>query len=431
MVKYESVDPFVASYAGAMTAINGFLIGSVAYVLYKNHKENKELNKKLNVIEKYYQNTDDSFVPFSEFERKVYKVSKNFDGTKSIGERDKKAEKPGLFNKKSQKILMALDRIAEYTYKGKPVFQYGTVRDTGKSTMSSSGYKISTEYEDHGFFKLCDKSYKKYFYFYLAKASGSTGAFIEEAVTWINNEYKRIRAVDKDVLEECLEEVIMDEKEYLESAEALEDARNEVLDAVEAGYISMEDAEAAIADLDSVVLEHGGARNRYVSIQKAKWRDEIKKLETEKKRLQRLSKMATGDRKLSYDNKIKKLDNQISVNKYKIEGREHDGVDDAATIKYDSSRSVIDGIDHKNKHKTSWSTKWANYSARYDNHDAREKFNKDFGGPTKGDDPYARPVTRYKGSGTGPDLPKKKAVTEEAIDVLNNIHDFLEEAYDE
>lgn len=420
-VMTEYVDPMMATAVVTTASIYGFLIGSAAFILYQGNKEKKELKKKLSVIEKYYEATDENFVPFSEFEKKTYAATKSFNGEIVIGKEIKNKKRFKLSSKKKDKVkdtALALNTIEEYSYKGKPVFQYGiTKQETGKTTVTAFGNE-STEYENKNLFNLLDNSFKKYFYYYLAKAS-STHGFVEEAVGWIESEYKKIKALDSEVVKECLEEVLAEGEDYMESEEMIEETRNRILDAVEDGRITYEEAESMIADLESVTLESGGARNRYIAMQDAKVKDEIKKLEIESKRLQRLYNMATGERKRSYDEKIKNINKEISKMNKSL-----DGYYDEYTYKgrYDACKVDATNEGKRLHHRGTMSMD--------SNAHARKRFNRDFGGPTNAGDPYKRPATGYKASGVAPKLPERKAVKESAQDIMQHIQSFLEEAYE-
>ena len=135
-----------------------------------------------------------------------------------------------------------------------------------------------------------------------------------------------------------------------------------------------------------VTLALEGARMRYLEELEKKQ----KALKVEINRLEKMSSMATGERKKSIDEKISKLENE-----YKGIGKKANEY--AGANAYDVG-----------KQKEYAKTAGAKYKYYEDQEKASKKFKEDFGGPQRGK--YDPPVSRYKESGTGPD--KKQSHTQ-------------------
>lgn len=187
-------------------------VGTMAYNI-KRGFDIEQAKEKLNKITRYYESEDEKFVSDYELRRKMFSVKRYFDG-----ETEKQNEIKGIIKK------FFFDKYypdKAYTFfKGdKPVFTYFKCSDIStsmkigadnikainslkNSDSESSKSKLignaipnsSISYTGNKFFfKLEDKKYEKYRYYYLSLACLDSEQMVTEAINWINREYDKIQ----------------------------------------------------------------------------------------------------------------------------------------------------------------------------------------------------------------------------------------------
>lgn len=186
-------------------------VGTVAYNIKKNIDIEKA-KEKLNKITRYYESKDEKFVSDYELKRKMFSVKRYFDN-----EMEKKNEIKGIIKK------FFFDKYypdKAYTFfKGdKPVYTYFKCSDitayTKIGTDNIKAIKSLNNNDESGkakllgnaipnssisytgnkfFFKLEDKKYEKYRYYYLSLACFDSEQMVTEAINWIEREYNKIQ----------------------------------------------------------------------------------------------------------------------------------------------------------------------------------------------------------------------------------------------
>lgn len=211
---YESVVNEIGLTTAVTTVNIGIkaikFVGTMAYNI-KRNVDITNAKEKLNKITRYYESEDEKFVSDYELRRKMFSVKRYFDG-----EMEKKNEIRGVIKK------FFFDKYypdKAYTFfKGdKPVFTYFKCSDiTSYTKININNVKALKSLNDDEenksklignaipnstitytgnkfFFKLEDKKYEKYRYYYLSIACLDSEQMVTEAINWIDREYNKIQ----------------------------------------------------------------------------------------------------------------------------------------------------------------------------------------------------------------------------------------------
>ena len=184
-------------------------VGTMAYNIKRNY-DITIAREKLNEITRYYESKDEKFISSYELKRKMFSVKKYFDG---------KTEKQNEINGVIKKFFFNKyypDKAYTFFKGDKPVFTYFRCSDiTAYSDIDFKAIKslknnkepneklnllnkaiptsTITNTGNKFFFKLEDKKYEKYRYYYLSLACFNSGEMVTEAINWIDREYNKIQ----------------------------------------------------------------------------------------------------------------------------------------------------------------------------------------------------------------------------------------------
>lgn len=217
---YESVvneiglGTVVAGYEIGIKAIK--FVGTVAYTI-KRNVDIVKAKEKLDQITRYYEFKDEKFVAGYELKRKMFSIKRYFEG-----EIEKQNEVKGII-KKFFFDKFYPDKSYTFYKNNNPVFTYFKCSDittkvdfknTVLAVKNKDDKKVDNAFlkkavpnssikytGDKFFFKLEDKKYEKYRYYYLALACFDSEQMVTEAINWVDREYNKIQKEKKEDIE--------------------------------------------------------------------------------------------------------------------------------------------------------------------------------------------------------------------------------------